>query len=70
MCRRSAQVIGLKKGWFLTSEAPAREPSRRISSLIRSLRITDLQRLVTFVSARAKGLKIAATHFETCGEFG
>jgi len=34
-----------KKGWVLTSEAPAREPMRRSSSLIRSLRMRDLQRL-------------------------
>jgi hypothetical protein len=45
MCRRRAHVIGLKKGWFLTSEAPAREPNLLTSSLMRSLRITDLQRL-------------------------
>lgn len=46
MCRKSAHVIGLKKGWFFTSDAPALEPNRRISSLIRSFRITDLQRLI------------------------
>lgn len=34
-----------KKGWVFTSEAPAREPIRRSSSLISSLRIRDLQRL-------------------------
>jgi hypothetical protein len=37
--------MGLKKGWLLTSEAPAREPSRLISSFTRSFRTTDLQRL-------------------------
>lgn len=34
-----------KKGWVLTSEAPARAPRRRFSSLMRSLRMRDLQRL-------------------------
>lgn len=45
MCRKSAQVIGLKKGWFFTSDAPARDPNRLASSLINSFRINDLQRL-------------------------
>ena len=34
-----------KNGWVFTSDAPAREPMRRSSSLIKSLRIRDLQRL-------------------------
>lgn len=34
-----------KKGCALTSEAPARDPRRRSSSLMRSLRISDLHRL-------------------------
>lgn len=45
MCRSSAQDVVRKKGWVFTSEAPAREPRRRSSSLIRSLRMSDLQRL-------------------------
>jgi len=43
--RRRAQEVERKKGWALTSEAPAREPRRRSSSLMRSLRMRDLQRL-------------------------
>ena len=45
MWRRRAHWVARKNGWVLTSEAPAREPRRRISSLIRSFRISDLQRL-------------------------
>ena len=37
--------MGRKKGWFLTSDAPAREPSRLTSSLISSFRMSDLHRL-------------------------
>jgi hypothetical protein len=44
--RRRAQEVLRKKGWFFTSEAPARDPRRRSSSLMRSLRMRDLQRLV------------------------
>lgn len=45
MCRRRAHCVDRKNGWVLTSEAPAREPMRRSSSLMRSFRIRDLQRL-------------------------
>lgn len=45
MWRKRAHCVARKKGWVLTSEAPAREPMRRSSSLMRSLRIRDLQRL-------------------------
>lgn len=45
ICRRRAHWVVRKKGWVFTSEAPAREPIRRSSSLISSLRIRDLQRL-------------------------
>jgi len=37
--------VARKKGCVFTSEAPAREPRRRASSLRRSLRMMDLQRL-------------------------
>lgn len=37
--------MGRKKGWFFTSDAPAREPNRLASSLIKSLRINDLHKL-------------------------
>lgn len=50
MCRSSAHWVLRKKGWVLTSEAPAREPMRRSSSLISNLRIRDLQRLETCIS--------------------
>jgi len=43
-----------KKGWVLTSEAPAREPMRRSSSFISSLRIRDLQRLGDDVSGNTR----------------
>ena len=46
MCRRRAHWVVRKKGWVFTSEAPAREPMRRSSSFMRSLRMRDLQRLV------------------------
>jgi len=45
MCRSSAHEVVRKKGAVLMSEAPAREPSRRVSSLIKSLRMIPLQRL-------------------------
>lgn len=52
--------MGLKKGWFFTSLAPAREPRRRTSSLIRSLRMTDLHRLqvLDFVMDGVMGLTL------------
>lgn len=46
MCRIRAHCVVRKKGWVLTSDAPARAPSLRSSSFMRSLRIRDLQRLV------------------------
>lgn len=60
--------MGLKKRWDLTSEAPAREPRRRISSLIRSLRITDLQRLgggVRLAGARSNSTWSVRAYFDT-----
>ena len=44
-CRSNAHCVVRKKGCDLTSDAPARDPSRRSSSLIRSFRMRDLQRL-------------------------
>lgn len=43
--RSRAHDVVRKNGAVLMSEAPARDPSRRVSSLMRSLRISDLQRL-------------------------
>lgn len=48
--RRRAHEVLRKKGWPFTSEAPARDPNRRDSSLMSSFRINDLQRLNTLVS--------------------
>jgi hypothetical protein len=62
--------MGLKKGWLLTSEAPAREPSRLISSFTRSFRTTDLQRLGYRLLAESDEVEAYGTHFETCGELG
>lgn len=45
MCRISAHWVVRKKGWPFTSDAPARAPSRRFSSFMRSFRMSDLQRL-------------------------
>lgn len=45
MWRKRAHWVERKKGCVFTSEAPAREPIRRSSSLIRSFRMRDLQRL-------------------------
>jgi len=45
MCRISAHCVVLKNGCALMSEAPARAPNRRFSSLISSFRIRDLQML-------------------------
>lgn len=57
-----------KKGCALTSEAPAREPRRRNSSLMRSLRMRDLQRLVeTLVLDNEKTYCEDETHFDTFG---
>ena len=50
MWRRRAHWVARKKGWVFTSEAPARDPRRRISSLIRSFRISDLQRLESILA--------------------
>lgn len=57
--------MGLKKGCDFTSDAPAREPRRRSSSLLRSLRITDLQRL-DMVSIFVFEAETSRTYFETC----
>lgn len=54
ICRRRAHWVVRKKGWVLTSEAPAREPMRRSSSFISSLRIRDLQRLGDDVSGNTR----------------
>lgn len=48
--RIRAHCVVRKKGWTLMSEAPARAPRRRFSSLMRSLRIRDLHRLEGDVS--------------------
>lgn len=45
MWRSKAQEVVRKNGADLMSDAPAREPSLRVSSLMRSLRINALQRL-------------------------
>ncbi len=59
MCRRRAHCVERKKGWVFTSDAPAREPMRRSSSLIRSLRMRDLQRLKRYVkSAYEKDMRL------------
>ena len=50
MCRMSAHCVVRKNGWPLTSDAPARAPRRRFSSLMRSFRIKDLQRLLSVSS--------------------
>ena len=48
MCLSRAHCVERKKGCVFTSEAPARDPKRRASSLMRSLRMMDLQRLGLF----------------------
>ncbi len=59
MCRRRAHCVDRKNGWVLTSEAPAREPMRRSSSLMRSFRIRDLQRLQRHIESDfGKGTKL------------
>jgi len=50
MWRIKAHCVVRKKGCPFTSEAPARAPRRRFSSLIRSFRIRDLQRLEKEIS--------------------
>lgn len=47
MWRIRAHCVVRKKGCALMSDAPARAPSLRFSSLMRSFRIRDLQRLGT-----------------------
>lgn len=47
------------------SDAPARDPSRRVSSLIKSLRISDLQRLL--IVSHGSKLNIKCTHLDTGG---
>ena len=60
-----------KNGWVFTSDAPAREPIRRSSSFIKSLRMRDLQRLETCgehstaYSAKEEG--VLETYCEICG---
>lgn len=45
MWRSNAHCVVRKNGWVFTSDAPARDPRRRSSSLVRSLRMSDLQLL-------------------------
>jgi hypothetical protein len=47
------------------SEAPAREPNLRVSSLMRSLRMSDLQRLP--LSVKAFDRYSERTYFDTAG---
>ena len=65
MCRSRAHCVVLKKGAVLMSEAPARDPSRRVSSLINSLRMMALQRLRSLAHV-TRHLKVQ-TYFDTCG---
>lgn len=44
--RSSAHCVWRKNWCALTSDAPARDPSRRSSSLMRSFLMSDLQRLL------------------------
>ena len=54
-----------KNGAVLMSEAPARDPSRRVSSLMRSLRISDLQRL--FLVSVVLQRRTWTAYLVTCG---
>ena len=65
MCRSRAHDVVLKKGAVLMSEAPARDPSRLVSSLINSLRMMALQRLR--LSAQNAHQVRFTTYFDTCG---
>lgn len=64
MCLSRAQVMGLKNGWLFTSDAPAREPKRRTSSLISSFLITDLHKL--FQISTIQGDLLWHTHLVIC----
>lgn len=65
MCRSRAHCVVLKKGAVLMSEAPARDPRRRVSSLIRSLRMIALQRL-GLLGQDSQHIQVQ-TYFDTCG---
>lgn len=45
MWRSNAHDVVLKKGCAFTSEAPAREPRRLVSSFMSSFRMSDLHKL-------------------------
>jgi len=47
------------------SDAPAREPNRRVSSLIRSLRMMPLHKLRKVNTVKQSSLN--TTYFDTCG---
>jgi hypothetical protein len=65
MWRSSAHEVVRKKGAVLMSDAPAREPNRRVSSLMSSLRIMALQRLQ--VVSQVKYQYERETYLETAG---
>lgn len=52
MWRRRAHWVVLKKGWDLTSDAPALDPNRLFSSFTRSFRIKDLHKLSLLLVTR------------------
>ena len=66
MWRRRAHRVSRKKACVFTSEAPARDPMRRVSSLMRSLRMSDLQRLGNDVSVGVEQ-KGGSSYCDTCG---
>jgi hypothetical protein len=61
MCRMRAHCVVRKKGWPFTSEAPARAPSRRFSSLIKSFRMRDLHRLFNVSRLALKKTQVVLT---------
>lgn len=46
MCRNNAHDVVLKNACDLTSDAPALDPSRLVSSLVNNLRMSILQELL------------------------
>jgi len=69
MCRINAHCVVRKNGCVLMSDAPARAPRRRFSSLMSSLRISDLHRLLSISLRPCRSRQTGdMTYFDICGD--
>ena len=70
MCRRSAQVMGLKKGWLLTSEARSTRTKPPHFVLHKEFSYDRFAKTGYRLLAESDEVEAFGTHFETCGELG